>query len=418
MKRRKFLQSVTGAAATSLLVNLPRLSAQSAGEIRIVEPFSGAILHERFGEPVLGVGRDSDGAKTLAVRVSGIAPTGKEVFVVLGADRSADQRKVVARRKGETFEAVVNVTDEKNIVQACYREGDRLVASDPARFVWLRNSIPRCRFQIDDNSFFLRDIHQNDYRSLFDSFYLAGLRNLHQKYETKFVLNTFNSTPERDFEMKMMSEKYRSEWADNADWLRLSFHAENEFPNRPYENDPPEILARDYSQVEEQIKRFAGETTWTPPGIIHFAEVRPNAFKTLARLGVRSLSGYFVRRGDSYPTSFHLSNEICAYLSENDGWFDFENGIVFNRLEAVFNLVPLPDVIPLLEKSVARPQTAEVMDFLTHEQYFWPFYKNYLPDHFDRLDAALRFVHERGYRPVFHSDGFFSVPADDEIREV
>jgi len=53
-----------------------------------------------------------------------------------------------------------------------------------------------------------------------------------------------------------------------------------------------------------------------------------------------------------------------------------------------------------------NPDTAEIMDLFTHEQYFWPFYRNYIPDHPRRLDAALRWVTEHGYKPAFLQDGF------------
>jgi hypothetical protein len=46
------------------------------------------------------------------------------------------------------------------------------------------------------------------------------------------------------------------------------------------------------------------------------------------------------------------------------------------------------------------------MDLFTHEQYFWPFYVNYRPDHFQRLDTAIRWVTENGYQPVFYHEGF------------
>jgi hypothetical protein len=46
------------------------------------------------------------------------------------------------------------------------------------------------------------------------------------------------------------------------------------------------------------------------------------------------------------------------------------------------------------------------MDIFTHEQYFWPFYSNYLPDHFKRLDVAIRWLTENGYKPVFFHEGF------------
>ena len=60
----------------------------------------------------------------------------------------------------------------------------------------------------------------------------------------------------------------------------------------------------------------------------------------------------------------------------------------------------------VLEPLTRDPNTAEIMDLLTHEQYFWPFYFNYRPDHFQRVDAALRFCTEHGYEPVFLHEGF------------
>ena len=52
-----------------------------------------------------------------------------------------------------------------------------------------------------------------------------------------------------------------------------------------------------------------------------------------------------------------------------------------------------------------NPERGTNMDLKTHEQYFWPFYSNYIPDHFERLDAALRWVTDHGHKPVFwHED--------------
>lgn len=62
------------------------------------------------------------------------------------------------------------------------------------RVVWDGHSRPRYRFSIDDNSFFLRDVAQNKYASLFDCFYLEMLRKLHKKYAARFVLNIYYTT--------------------------------------------------------------------------------------------------------------------------------------------------------------------------------------------------------------------------------
>ena len=56
------------------------------------------------------------------------------------------------------------------------------------------------------------------------------------------------------------------------------------------------------------------------------------------------------------------------------------------------------------------PNQAEIMDLLTHEPQFWTMCKYYVLDHFQRLDTALRFVTEHGYKPVFYHEGFLGAP--------
>jgi len=46
------------------------------------------------------------------------------------------------------------------------------------------------------------------------------------------------------------------------------------------------------------------------------------------------------------------------------------------------------------------------MDLTSHEQPTWPFQPSHLPDHGKRIEAAIRWVTERGYRPVFFHEGF------------
>jgi hypothetical protein len=47
---------------------------------------------------------------------------------------------------------------------------------------------------------------------------------------------------------------------------------------------------------------------------------------------------------------------------------------------------------------------------MSHEQYCFPLYRNYIPDHFERIEAAIRSVTEQGYRPVFLHEGFLGNP--------
>ena len=74
------------------------------------------------------------------------------------------------------------------------------------------------------------------------------------------------------------------------------------------------------------------------------------------------------------------------------------------------NATSIENIVPTLDPLLRNPDRAEIMDFFTHEQYFWHFYTNYIPDHFQRLDTAILWATENGYKPVFYHEGFLGVP--------
>ena len=201
-------------------------------------------------------------------------------------------------------------------------------------------------------------------------------------------------------------DRYKSEWRDNANWLKLAFHAYANKPDRPYTDAPAEKIIADLDQVEEQIIRFAGEETYSLPTVIHWAMVRPDALKPLAARGIRMLSALCRLSGGKWDINYRLPDTVSEYLSRHDAWKDFESGIVFSTVDIVCNNTPVERVAPTLEPAGKDPNRAEIMDLFTHEQYFWPFYVRHVPDHAERLDAAIRWVTERGYKPVFFHEGF------------
>jgi hypothetical protein len=374
--------------------------------IRITEPFHGAVLNHRLGRKVEG---------GLQVAVQGQAPVG-EYVTVNGA---------AARRAGCAFMSEVTLTQHETEIVAVAR-GVTGQSEHRVRVVCDCNSRPRYRFSIDDNCFFLRDIAQKKAPSLFDGFYLKSLRDLHRKYGTKFVLNLFYTTPEKDFTLSQFPAAYKGEWADNADWLKLSFHAYCEFPDRPYQNATREKLAADFDQVAAEVLRFAGDGSWSPPTVIHWGMVHPTLLPVLVERGVKVLSGFFVPdqggsytaddevvadTGAGYDVNYSLDNVRSEYLTRHDALKDFGSGLVFSRADIVCNNVPVDKVVSTLAPLARNPDTAEIMDLFTHEQYFWPFYANHRPDHAQRCETAIRFCAENGYAPVFFHEGFLGETA-------
>ncbi len=388
--RRAFLQAAAVGAVGITLRSSPAGSAQPVPALRIDEPFHGAILNRRHGTEAEG---------GLRIHVAARAPLGESVTI----------NGVPARREGPDFHAELVLRQKETEISAV-AEGSLGRQEHQIRVLWDRHSQPRYRFSIDDNSFFLRDIARQNYQSLFDCFYLRGLRELHSKYGTRFVLNIYYTT-EDGFELPQFPDRYKGEWRDNSDWLKLAFHAHANLPDRPYQNTPPARVIADLDRVTEQIIRFAGEQTCTPPTVIHWGMVQPGALRLLYERGVRVLSGYFRRQNDVWDVNYLLDDTRSEYLSRHDALMDFDSGIVFSRVDIVCNNTPVDQIAPTLEPLTKDPNHAEVMDLFTHEQYFWPFYSNYVPDHFQRLDATLRWVTEHGYKPVFFHEGFLRGPA-------
>lgn len=392
LDRRAMLGRCTAAVAAALPTTAfwsALARADDTHTLRIDQPRDGAVLNRRHGK--------QEGGK-LTIRVEGSAPEGAAVTV----------NGKAARRRGGRFETEVAVDRPVATIVARSRTSSGPV-EDRVRVRWDRHSMPRYRFSIDDNSFFLRDIADKGYGSLFDCFYLKLLKDLHEQFGAKFVLNIYYTTAD-GFALPDFPDRYKSQWADNADWLSLSFHAHANEPARPYENAPVEKLLADFDRVKGQILRFAGEAAWSAPTVIHWGMVPPAAFRPLAERGVRVLSGLFRKGRRGWDINYRLDDQASEYLSRHDAWIDLDSGLTFSKIDIVCNNTPVAEVAPTLAPLAADPNQAEIMDLFTHEQYFWPFYRNYVPDHGKRLATTLRWVTERGYKPVFFHEGFLGAP--------
>lgn len=255
----------------------------------------------------------------------------------------------------------------------------------------MKNSDTNDRFYnffIDDNIFFLTDIARERPDSLFDHFYLKGLRDLHRQFGTKFVLNLFFENHHEPFTLTEVPDAYRAEWQENASWLKLAFHAWTEFPAFPYAADGARAdqLPQDYLEVKKQVLRFAGEASFCPPTIIHYYScTAPEAKRFLKEQGVSVLA---LRESD-WPESESKTN---LFFDDECGFFRIKVDFFCNNLDSA-------SIVENLQKKIAAGQ--RFIDIGTHEQYFFKRYAAYIPDHFARLEKALQTVTDAGYKSEF-----------------
>ena len=135
----------------------------------------------------------------------------------------------------------------------------------------------------------------------------------------------------------------------------------------------------------------------------------PAALRPLYERGVRVLSGYSDPVATGWDINYLLDDDRSDYLSKHDALMDFPSGIVFSKIDLVVNTTPIEKIVPALEPLAEDPHRAEIMDVFTHEQYFWPFYFNHVPDHPERMDTILRWLTEQGYEPVHFHEGFMGI---------
>ena len=348
---------------------------------------------------------------------------------------------VKARRNGRAFAAEVTLTQKINTVTAASHTeyGD---FSQSIVLVWDKQSFRRFNFFIDDNVFFLTDIAKERPKRLFDHFYLAGLKKIHDEYGTKFTLNCFYQNCHHPFEIKDFPDVYKQEFVDSSDWLRLSFHAKGEFPDRPYQDASYDEVARDYDQVKSEIVRFAGEQSFIPPVVIHWAMLRPAGIRAMADRGVRMLMGAFSHYAPVGPSAadraagsktgqiatvqksssdsgqtdmpvcdigFFRNLDEAMYISDHNQYYDPDFGIFFGRSGNTCNLCPIDVLKARYAKMFEDAETSgnETFGALSHEQYTFPYYGNYLPDHFERMACASKLLVDYGCKPVYFAEGLF-----------
>ena len=348
--------------------------------VKITSPWDGDVLNR------------CDGTETdegLPITIEGSAPAGDYLFV---------QGQPV-QREGDHFSVEVTLTEPRTTITAESPSG-----SDRVRLMYDRASRKRYRFSSDDNVLFLRDIARDMPGSIFDHWYLAFWREMNQRFGAKIHINIYYQC--EGFILADLPDKWRDEWAENGDWLHLSFHALQNEPGHIYRNAPARRVARDFELVMDEIYRFATPKVTGNATTVHWAEATREACVALRERGIERLIALPGFDPDGLPkTSYYLDPPHVQHLVERDAWWDADTDIIFVACDEVVNSHALDRVPQVLDEQEKSPNTCELDALLINEQYFRRELMNFQPDVKDKVIAALEWVTERGYEPCFWSEG-------------
>ncbi len=356
--------------------------------IRLDFPWDGDVVNRHDG--VESAGR-------LEIQVRGVAWPGARV--------TCQGREAVAGADGAfVLPAVITEAEQTVRVEAV---GPAASGAAEVRVKWDAGSRRRYRFSVDDNIEFLADLGRDPeaYPSLFDHWYLAFWRQMHEEYGAKIHMNIY-FTDGKGFTLEQLSDRWRGEWEANSDWLHLTFHARQDKPDRIYRDASYEEIARDAARVREQILRFAGPEVMSPVTTLHWGECTRDGARALRDDGYSCLIGWFWEPAETCTTRYYLSVEECRHFAGRDAWKDFDLDLLFINGDVCVNIDSLDEIPPHLEAQCANPHTGELIELIVHEQYFRRELHYFLPDIMDRTRTSLAFVAERGYEPVFWGQEF------------
>ncbi len=301
-------------------------------------------------------------------------------------------------------------------------------------------------FYIDDTIWALRDITRIRPASMFDTPFFNMLKTAHEKYALKVQLNLFYRTDSfygnDDFCLADVTDSYKSEWEGNSDWLKLAFHAKEEFPDYPHINATYDDLKAQYQAVENEVKRFAGEKTFTYATCAHWLPVSKEGVKALYDCGVRIMDctvGYTFEL-EEYPElavpgqdSRLINNRtpearlramtpvpqdkfipLCSYnnlsveqYNETIGTLkyinDEETNMKFKCFGGLFTCINNLDMKGI-EENIGKQLGNEYIGMVVHEQYFYKDYFNYQPDYAEKIYKMSEILASNGYEFFFVED--------------
>ncbi|MBO4303127.1 MAG: hypothetical protein J6A21_00935 [Lentisphaeria bacterium] len=386
--------------------------------VEITSVRQGAILNHNHG-------KETENALTILLEGFG---SGRPVKV------NGEKADMVGRR----FSKEISLTEKLNKIVVSEQTPFGLYSQE-IQVLWDKKSFKRYNCFIDDNVFLFTDLARERPKSAFDHFYLKALKKIHDKYGFKLTLNCFyRNDHDKSFTLDQMPDIWKQEFIDNSDWLKFSFHAKSEFPDRPYLESSAEEFGKDFDDVYNEIVRFAGKECYIAPTVIHWGNIHPTVAQECVRRGVTNYTPILrptvmggpslaerlkggdmskVRTRDAIYQGndlegfamYYENQEEKSYLAKYRGYYDPLMGLVIRGGGAVCcNLVPLNQIEAKVKNCIAAAESvgAEFINVATHEQYTFPYYCNYLPDHMERMDLAVRTVVEAGYQPVFFSEGF------------
>lgn len=299
-------------------------------------------------------------------------------------------------------------------------------------------------FYIDDTIWVLRDITRQKPATLFENPFMKMLKDAHNKYGLKVQLNLFYRTDSfygyDQFCLADVTDAYKSEFEAASDWLKMAFHAFEEFPDYPHINATYEDTKWLFENIEKEVIRFAGKNSFAYTVCPHWVPMSKSAVKALKDCGVKLLdvtAGDVAEyNGDPFSLPYGhamrllqnrqpetktftrggrdtaIARSICGYNHYDQKTCDElygklktiyneEIGLHFKKYcSTCLNTTPLAE----FDEEYAPLLDCEYIGICDHEQYFYADYLAYQPDYADKIMKMCEILTSNGFEFICGED--------------
>ncbi len=299
-------------------------------------------------------------------------------------------------------------------------------------------------FYVDDVIWPFRDITREHPKSIFDQLLLKTLKEAHDRYGLKVTLNTFFRTDyfygDDEFSLSEMTDAYKKEWEENADWLKIGFHAKQEFPDYPFVNAEYTEMKNQLMRFKNEVLRFAGEKIFSDAMNPHWYAMSREGVCAVKDCDIKIMSvtvgekseyhwdrvslpygharrilnhrkpeaGVCIRKSRDGESTYsvcgynHISTEEAQRIQYTHKMLhDKETAMLFKPFADFYlNTVAVKEIEKNMEKATGHP----FICVGTHEQYSYPDYFAYQADSREKLMKMCAILEKNGYTYTFIED--------------
>jgi hypothetical protein len=163
---------------------------------------------------------------------------------------------------------------------------------------------------------------------------------------------------------------------------------------RPYEESGFGEVFLDCFDVNNEIRRFAGEKSLAKTTTIHYCALTENGIEAVECNGYRGLLGLYGSK-DEPRASYQSTPDECEALRR--GEFVKSGDTTYGAIDIVLNLFGKEEILEKLSALSDR----ETVKIMIHEQYFYEDYERYIPDFEEILTSSFGFLTSNGFSSEF-----------------